>query len=178
LSIHTLPAGTDVLMARLAEMKAHAHGKLARQPEPAWATFKALVTRTAVLDASLTPPGPDTLGPIAARLAGEEAGELYLGYEWSWRAMAALILALLSVEARLEVLDEMTHPADPGLLEVLDEMTHPADPGLLEVMAGEIACYGFLPRHEWRFHDAMELLVVRVLSAEARASAKDQPATT
>jgi hypothetical protein len=150
-------ARADILKARHAEMANHAFGRLARQPDHAAETFQALVARVNALGASVAgldeQPAP---APPVAILPGSLAAGLRLDSDAPWRATGALVTRMLEVEARLAALDKLAAVAGPGVL---------------EKMAVQVEVDGFVHRHPEAFHEALEVLVVRVLAAEARASA-------
>jgi hypothetical protein len=159
MSIHTLPAGSDVLKARLAEMQANQHGKLTRLPEPAGETFRALVakvtalgTALAALDGSVEP------DPLATTTV--PTGPLDPGYDLTWRALAALVQRLLAMEGRLTPLDHFVATTTPGVI---------------ENMAAEIELDGFIHRRVEAFWSSLEILVTRVLTLESRIASLTAP---
>ena len=167
MSINTLAPGTDVLAARVVEMRAHPHEAMSRRPDHAWETLVALVVRVLALDARVTTldgrtrPQPDPLQLVAENIKAAPAGELHLSMSRPWTILNALVPRVLESEARLAAIERVATVEDPA--------------DVLAKMAAEIALDGFIHRHEGRFHEALAIMVVRVLDGEARA-AKWQPA--
>ncbi len=156
MSTTTIPPGADLLASRLAEIQAHPYGNISRQPTHAGETLFELLKRVAALgsnlaavDGAVNPSA--ALVPIVAQLGANRVQSLVLGLELTWKAMEALIIAMLAIEARLTKLDATGFPL-----------------GVLDSMADQVKLNGRLSKYESSFYEALQLLVGRVMSAEAR----------
>jgi hypothetical protein len=168
MSIYTLPPGTDVLKARVAEMANHANGWLGMEPEQIVMTVSALMNRTLSIEAALTPLDglasavPDPLADLATLLAGLRT-DLTTVHRTLWPALESLVSRVPAALARLAKLAGLPPEVEGPRLT------------LLQQCGAEMSLHGYLPRSEGRDVELLKDLIVRVLDAETRLAALAPP---
>jgi hypothetical protein len=131
-----------IIESKFAEMSAHSHGWLDRSPETVVAILADLAAR--ILPGSvLAASAPSICGSLSA--------------DAPWRALDALVPALLAIESKAGIVAQA------------------ASVDVLQAIAAEIGVMGFGARHQERFFDALKALIARTIALSARPAAV-QPA--